>query len=176
MLPPEKGFPRCELEQHPGADPAMVGSELRFSQGTKIGKRGTGDAKQDRGGGGGGGGGSQKRQPSRVPVQTAENTNCLAHALHALCFALALSFPIVSGSPGRLRNNISLGLPGKLIQSPWVTGLNQDPSSLLWGPSFVWACYDPHHDIIALSSWYQGIHISLGFNGSDLSGVVLWKI
>lgn len=104
----EKAFPVCELELHPRADPAMVASELRFSQGTKTGKRGTGVAKQDSEG--------QKDSPADCLSQNTENMDCLAHVLHVLCFTLALFFATMNGSPGSMGTNNSLGLPEELIQ------------------------------------------------------------
>lgn len=44
----EKGFLDTSWSSTPGLTWLWVGAELRFSQGTKIGKRGTGGAKQDR--------------------------------------------------------------------------------------------------------------------------------
>lgn len=110
MLPPGKGFPGRELEQRPGAELAMVGAELKISQGTKIGKRGTGDV------------GVYQAQwgrrcksllkthsPAECQSQTTENTGHLTRALQARCFALALSFPTMNVSPGRVRTNVILG-------------------------------------------------------------------
>lgn len=98
----------CELELHPRADPAMVASELRFSQGTKTGKRETGVTKQDSKG--------QKDSPADCLSQTTENLDCLAQVLHVLCFTLALSFPTMNESPGSMGTNNSLRLPEELIQ------------------------------------------------------------